>query len=121
MNMTHKEALHAACDVHEESQSMDGLDCMEAAIRAYLDARGLVMVSKVDVTDEMIEAYDKAEWAKRADIMNPHPTEEYHAGGGPIGYGLRAAIAAAPDTFADADPIPPSSPPMPERPDTLSS
>lgn len=111
--MKHREALRAAREaVRGRMASMSQFLSLEdlydeqdeIQLRAYLDARGLVMVPKDDVTDEMIEAYDKAEWAKRADIMNPHPTEEYHAGGGPVGYGLRAAIAAAPDPFKDDAP-----------------
>jgi len=92
MTMTHKEALHAACDVHDASQDMCGLDGMEAAIRAYLEARGLVMVPR-EPTEEMLSAV----WSIRQSN------------------GLRVAsvcydamLAAAPDPFADADPTHPS-------------
>lgn len=94
MTMTHKEALGAAVVAFEAWSC--GPDGMDRAIRRYCKARGLVLVPRDEVTDEMIAAHDKADWAKRCDMMSPHPTEEYNAGGG-------AAIAAAPDPFTQEE------------------
>jgi len=100
MTMTHKEAIDR---VMGDSPWDHDYDAAKKQIRAYVEARGLALVPRDDVTSEMIAAYDKAEWLKRSDMMSPTPTEEYEAGGGPIGYGLRAAIAAAPDPFEEGE------------------
>lgn len=72
----------------------------EARIRSALSAQaqdvaGWQLVPK-EPTEEMLDAYRVAETKKRFDIMSPYPTEEPEAGGGTIGYGYRAMLAAAP-------------------------
>lgn len=47
-------------------------------------------------TDDMIEAFRQAHARKCVDIASPTPTEHPDDGGGPIGYGYRAMLAAAP-------------------------
>jgi len=105
MNMTHKEALRTA--IAEHGDRLGNLDAMETAIRAYLDARGLVAVPRV-ATVEM-EVSGTEDWLC-IKAMEERAVAIWEA-----------MLAAAPDPFADTDTTPPSSPPMPERPDTLSS
>ncbi|NTD85461.1 hypothetical protein [Agrobacterium tumefaciens] len=47
-------------------------------------------------TPEMIEAFADACWRKLQDTYGSNPTEEPEDGGGSIGYGYRAMLAAAP-------------------------
>lgn len=82
MTMSHKEALESAVDALLAAPlGRDGQ--MESALRAYLDARGLVMVSKDTVTTAMLKAiYD---------------VEAYSVSDGAI----IAMLAAAPDPFKE--------------------
>lgn len=59
------------------------------------DVAGWQLVPK-EPTQEMLDAFRIAETKKRFDIMSAHPTEEPEAGGGTVGYGYRAMLAAAP-------------------------
>lgn len=47
-------------------------------------------------TDEMFQAFRLAHGRKCIDISGPYPTEHPDDGGGPIGYGYRAMLAASP-------------------------
>lgn len=94
MTMTHKEALAKAIEAfYTEVDNLDGSD-MEAAIRAYLDARGLVMVP-MDGCDEMREAASKRQGeSDYAALRWESPDDEVFSV-------VLAAIAAAPDPFGD--------------------
>ncbi len=50
----------------------------------------------IEPTGEMIEAFRSAHGRKCVDIASPYPTEHPDDGGGPVGYGYRAMLAAAP-------------------------
>lgn len=81
MTMTHKEALAKAIEAfYTEVDNLDGSD-MEAAIRAYIDARGLVMVPK-----------------KATSKMTRVAGDNLFAGMDRL---LERAIAAAPDPFTE--------------------
>jgi hypothetical protein len=85
--MGHKEAAKKAIETWVVANDMfEDYECnaMEAAILAYLDARGLVMVPK-EPTDEMVQAGDRASvWAVSVGIY-------------------QCMLAAAPDPFKDAE------------------
>jgi len=53
---THKEGMNKAILVSSRCPSPHPYDKMEASLRAYLDARGLVMVPK-EPTQDMVDAY----------------------------------------------------------------
>ena len=82
---THKEALEKAM---QASIGMGGSTCIEddldVAIRAYLDARGLVMVPKRP-TEEMVRAGNMARMNVIGGYDGPSPWS--------------AMLAAAPDPF----------------------
>ena len=84
MNMTHKESLRTA--IAEHGDRLGNLDAMESAIRAYLDARGLVMVPR-EPTERPVSALNayvcRTSWDECGRRM------------------WRDAIAAAPDPFAE--------------------
>lgn len=85
---THKEALRAAAKaVWERSGSILEDDDAETCIRAYLDARGLVMVPHM-ATNDMIAAADKDERERKAWGASINPGHTYSA-----------MLAAAPDPF----------------------
>jgi len=82
MNMTHKEALDHASKIYFATMPELGSDAdIEAAIRAYLDARGLVMVPK-EPTSKMTRVAGDNLFAGMDRL-------------------LVRAIAAAPDPFAE--------------------
>ena len=84
-----------------------------AAIEAMSEAAPITALVRDDVpvgwrlvpeepTEAMIQAFDRAWWAKTQDVSSPTPTECPEDGGGPVGYGWRAALAATPPTPANA-------------------
>lgn len=82
--MTHKEALEAATGAYYGVALGEDIDApMEAAIRAYLDARGLVMVPR-EMTAEMRVSMGQA---------------IFDAGFNDWQKGWAYAILAAPDPF----------------------
>lgn len=85
MTMSHKEALRVADSTLAKMQHFGSLKDLEAAIRAYLDARGLVMVPRVG-TPAMYRAGIEA---------NVGPRSTVH------GYIYEAMLAAAPDPFKE--------------------
>jgi len=56
---------------------------------------GWVLVPK-EPTEAMIRAFAEASWKKREDGYSQSPTEHPEDGGGSIGYGYRAMLAASP-------------------------
>lgn len=83
MTMTHKEALEVAVDAYWQSEAAFCIDDMEAAIRAYIEARGLVMVPK------------KMTWTQN-NALNGYCLSAAEAN---AVYDM--ALAAAPDPFKD--------------------
>lgn len=89
MTMTHKEALAKAIEAfYTEVDNLDGSD-MEAAIRAYIEARGLVMVPK-EPDDCMIEAGYEEKLDRNSYGMAATASDIY-----------TAMLAAAPDPFKE--------------------
>lgn len=108
MTMTHKEALRVAA---EKSIGMPGSTCVEddieAAIRAYVEARGLVMVQK-DIGD----AFSNSSLPKRMidagyEVLEQCDVDLMNSTGPDWDYGMqavatfRAMLAAAPDPFTE--------------------
>lgn len=85
MTMTHKEALEVAVDAYWQSEAAFCIDDMEAAIRAYVEARGLVMVPR-EPTGKMRAAQALAE----ASYATDSDADSY-----------AAMLAAAPDPFTE--------------------
>lgn len=85
-------------------------DALEAALSAQVqDVAGWQLVP-TEPTDDMIEAFRQAHARKCVDIASHTPTEHPDDGGGPIGYGYRAMLAASParpePVVLDADATP---------------
>lgn len=51
----------------------------------------------IEPSDEMVEAFADASWRKLQDGYGDSPTEHPEDGGGPVCYGYRAMLAAAPE------------------------
>ncbi len=87
--VTHDAAIALALNVLGDQSVKEDEKAMEAAIRAYLDARGLVVVPK-EPTPKMQEAFeaDYIEWFEE-NIKDPDHL-------------YKVMIAAAPDPFGDA-------------------
>lgn len=91
--MNHKEALDHAV-VRSAMFPAPNDEDLTKFIRAYLDARGLVMVPKDDVTDSMIVAGIKRSVSWGRGEMG-EPAEEVAI--------FKAMLAAAPDPFKDGE------------------
>lgn len=90
MTMTHKEALAKAIEAfYTEVDNLDGSD-MEAAIRAYIEARGMVLVPK-----EPDEAMIGFGWDGYNGFSKPSNK---------MCNAYRRMITAAPDPFKDDAP-----------------
>lgn len=91
MTMTHKEALTKAVyawhgETEMELAAAEYASFMEAAIRAYIEARGMVLVPK-EPCNEMLEVYRS----------NVKPRPFYRTAARVV----RSMLAAAPDPFKD--------------------
>lgn len=86
MSMTHKEALERAVTAHRDTSFASDEYRIEASIRAYIEARGLVLVPKGD-------------WVTRKSAHEAIVHVTQFNGTGRTARAI-AMLAAAPDPFA---------------------